>query len=291
MLNCLFLQNNSIEMSKPDISLRLKRRIYEIIFEADTPAGKLFDVVLIWSIILSVVLVIVESVHEYSVEYQPLFTAGEWLFTVLFLLEYICRIYVVRKKTAYIFSFFGIIDLLSVLPTMVSLLIPGAQYLMVIRILRLLRVFRVFKLAGYITEAEVLRKALIASSRKILVFLSTIAVLMVVIGAIMYVIEGPQHGFRDIPTSIYWAVVTLTTVGYGDISPQTGVGMFFASIVMVMGYAIIAVPTGIMTVELSKLDRKKSKPTTQVCHYCMREGHDHDAVYCKYCGETIDQEN
>ena len=277
-------------MSKPDRSLRLKRRIYEIIFEADTPAGKLFDVVLIWSIILSVILVIVESVHEYSIEFQPLFTAGEWLFTVLFLLEYICRIYVVRKKTAYIFSFFGIIDLLSVLPTMVSLLIPGAQYLMVIRILRLLRVFRVFKLAGYIAEAEVLRKALIASSRKILVFLSTIAVLVVVIGAIMYVIEGPEHGFRDIPTSIYWAVVTLTTVGYGDISPQTGVGMFFASIVMVMGYAIIAVPTGIMTVELSKLDRKKSKPTTQVCHSCMREGHDHDAVFCKYCGGTIDQE-
>lgn len=277
-------------MSKPDRSLRLKRRIYEIVFEADTPAGKLFDVVLIWSIILSVILVIVESVHEYSIEFQPLFTAGEWLFTVLFLLEYICRIYVVRKKTAYIFSFFGIIDLLSVLPTMVSLLIPGAQYLMVIRILRLLRVFRVFKLAGYIAEAEVLLKALIASSRKILVFLSTIAVLVVVIGAIMYVIEGPAHGFRDIPTSIYWAVVTLTTVGYGDISPQTGVGMFFASIVMVMGYAIIAVPTGIMTVELSNLDRKRSKPTTQVCHNCMREGHDYDAVFCKYCGGRINQD-
>ncbi|MHC1774207.1 MAG: ion transporter [Lentimicrobium sp.] len=278
-------------MSKPEISQRLKRRIYEIIFEADTPAGKMFDVILIWSIISSVILVIVESVHEYSNEYQPLFTAGEWLFTILFLVEYICRIYVVRKKTAYIFSFFGIIDLLSVLPTMVSLLIPGAQYLMVIRILRLLRVFRVFKLAGYLAEAEVLRKALIASSRKILVFLSTIAVLVVVIGAIMYVIEGPAHGFNDIPTGIYWAVVTLTTVGYGDISPQTGVGMFFASIVMVMGYAIIAVPTGIMTVELSKLDRIKSKPTTQVCHSCMREGHDHDAVFCKYCGGTIDQEN
>ncbi len=277
-------------MDKPVSNQQLKERIYEIIFEADTPAGKMFDVVLIWSIVLSVILVIVESVHEYSNEYQPLFTAGEWFFTMLFLLEYICRIYVVRKKTAYIFSFFGIIDLLSVLPTMVSLLIPGAQYLMVIRILRLLRVFRVFKLAGYITEAEVLRKALIASSRKILVFLSTIAVLVVVIGSIMYVIEGPAHGFRDIPTSIYWAVVTLTTVGYGDISPQTGAGMFFASIVMVMGYAIIAVPTGILTVELSNLDRKESGPTTQVCQNCMREGHDRDAIFCKYCGGRINQD-
>jgi voltage-gated potassium channel len=277
-------------MNKPDKNKQLKRRIYKIIFEADTPAGKLFDVILIWSIILSVVLVIVESVHEYTYEYQPLFTVGEWFFTLLFLLEYICRIYVVRRKAAYIFSFFGIIDLLSILPTMISLLIPGAQYLMVIRILRLLRVFRVFKLAGYISEAEVLRKALIASSRKIFVFLSTIAVLVVVIGAIMYVIEGPTHGFRDIPTSIYWAVVTLTTVGYGDISPQTGVGMFFASIVMVMGYAIIAVPTGIMTVELSNLGREKTKPTTQVCTNCLREGHDQDAVFCKFCGGRINED-
>jgi voltage-gated potassium channel len=277
-------------MNKHDNNKQLKRRIYKIIFQADTPAGKLFDVVLIWSIILSVVLVIIESVHKYSNDYQPIFTVGEWVFTILFLLEYVCRIYVIRRKAAYIFSFFGIIDLLSVLPTMISLLIPGAQYLMVIRILRLLRVFRVFKLAGYISEAEVLRKALIASSRKIFVFLSTIAVLVVVIGSIMYVIEGPKHGFTDIPTSIYWAVVTLTTVGYGDISPQTGIGMFFASIVMVMGYAIIAVPTGIMTVELSNLGREKTKTTTRVCTNCLREGHDHDAIFCKFCGERINQD-
>lgn len=269
---------------------QFRRKLYRIIFEADTFMGKLFDVVLIASILLSVVLVIAESVHEFSEPYQLYFTAGEWFFTILFSIEYICRIYVVQKKSTYIFSFFGIIDLMAVLPTIISLLFPGMQYLMVIRILRLMRVFRVFKLTGYLAEAEVLRKALKASSRKIFVFLSTIAVLVVVIGSIMYVIEGPQHGFRDIPTSIYWAVVTLTTVGYGDISPQTGLGMFFASVVMVMGYAIIAVPTGILTVELSSLKKKKMKPTTQVCPTCLREGHDHDALFCKYCGGVIDQE-
>ncbi|MEA5110954.1 hypothetical protein SDC9_17961 [bioreactor metagenome] len=266
---------------------KLKRNIYKIIFEADTPAGKLFDVVLIWSILLSVVLVVVESVHEYNEKYQFLFTIGEWLFTILFSLEYMLRIYVIRRKTAYIFSFFGVVDLLAILPTYISLLFPGTQYLMVIRILRLMRVFRVFKLSNYLTEANILRKALLASSRKILVFLSSIAVLVVVIGAIMYVIEGPKYGFRDIPTSIYWAVVTLTTVGYGDISPQTGVGQFFASVVMVLGYAIIAVPTGIMTVELSAIHRKKNAPTTKVCPECMHEGHDDDARYCKYCGQKF----
>ncbi|KAF5064396.1 Ion transport protein [anaerobic digester metagenome] len=266
---------------------KLKRKIYKIIFEAYTPAGKLFDVVLIWSILLSVALVVVESVHEYNEKYQVLFTAGEWFFTILFTLEYILRIYVIRKKTAYIFSFFGVVDLLAILPTYISLLFPGTQYLMVIRILRLMRVFRVFKLSSYLAEANILRKALLASSRKILVFLSSIAVLVVVIGAIMYVIEGPKYGFRDIPTSIYWAVVTLTTVGYGDISPQTGVGQFFASVVMVLGYAIIAVPTGIMTVELSAIHRKKNTPTTKVCPECMHEGHDVDARYCKYCGHKF----
>ncbi|HOP14506.1 ion transporter [Lentimicrobium sp.] len=266
---------------------KLKRKIYKIIFEADTPAGKLFDVVLIWSILLSVALVVVESVHEYHEKYQIFFIAGEWLFTILFTLEYILRIYVIRRKTAYIFSFFGVVDLMAILPTYISLLFPGTHYLMVIRILRLMRVFRVFKLSGYLTEATILRKALLASSRKILVFLSSIAVLVVVIGAIMYVIEGPEYGFKDIPTSIYWAVVTLTTVGYGDISPQTGVGQFFASVVMVLGYAIIAVPTGIMTVELSAIQRKKSIPTTKVCPECMQEGHDGDAKFCKYCGHKF----
>jgi voltage-gated potassium channel len=277
-------------MNGPLLKNKFKNRIYKIIFEADTPAGKLFDVVLIWSIIISVALVIVESVHEYHEDFQILFTAGEWFFTILFSLEYLLRIYVTRKKKAYIFSFFGMVDLLSVLPTYISLILPGTQYLMVIRSLRLMRVFRIFKLTGYLAEANILIRALKASSRKILVFLSSIAVLVIIIGSIMYVIEGPAYGFKDIPTSIYWAVVTLTTVGYGDISPQTTLGQFFASVVMVLGYAIIAVPTGIMTVELSKASNKTKTTTTRVCKECMNEGHDADARFCKYCGEAFEKE-
>ena len=269
---------------------KFKDRIYQIIFEADTPAGKLFDVLLIWSILISVALVIIESVHQFKVEYQIFLTAGEWLFTILFSIEYLVRIYVTRRKRAYIFSFYGIVDFLAILPTYVSLILPGAHYLMVIRILRLMRVFRIFKLTGYTSEAKILAMALTASRRKIFVFFSTIAVLVVVIGAIMYVIEGPQYGFKDIPTSIYWAVVTLTTVGYGDLSPQTFMGQFFASVVMVLGYSIIAVPTGIMTMELSNIANKRKKITTKVCKECMKEGHDVDAQYCKYCGEEFDED-
>ena len=269
---------------------KLKDRIYKIIFEADTPAGKLFDVLLIWSIIISVALVVIESVQRFKVEYQVFLTAGEWFFTILFTLEYMVRIYVTRRKRAYIFSFYGVVDFLAVLPTYISLILPGAQFFMVIRILRLMRVFRIFKLSGYTSEANILAMALTASRRKIFVFFSTIAVLVVVIGASMYVIEGPQYGFKDIPTSIYWAVVTLTTVGYGDISPQTFVGQFFASLVMVLGYSIIAVPTGIMTVELSNIVGKGKKVTTKVCKECMKEGHDADSQYCKYCGERFDDE-
>lgn len=268
---------------------KLKKDLYRIIYEADTRAGKLFDILLIWAILLSVVLVVVESVKEIAANQQILFTAGEWFFTILFSIEYLLRIYVIRKKWAYIFSFYGVVDLLSILPTFFSLVLPGTQYLMVIRILRLMRVFRIFKLSSYLSEANILAKALKASSRKIIVFLSSIALLVIVIGAVMYVIEGPVYGFKDIPTSIYWAIVTLTTVGYGDISPQTGLGQFFASVVMVLGYAIIAVPTGIMTVELSKANKKESHPTTKVCHECLQEGHDHDAAFCKYCGTKIDK--
>ena len=269
---------------------KLKDHIHKIIFEADTPAGKLFDVLLIWSILISVALVILESVNRFKMEYQTILTAGEWFFTLLFTLEYIVRIYVTRKKRAYIFSFYGVVDFLAILPTFISLILPGAQYFMVIRILRLMRVFRVFKLSGYTSEANILAMALNASRRKIFVFFSTIAVLVVVIGAAMYVIEGPKYGFKDIPTSIYWAVVTLTTVGYGDISPQTIVGQFFASVVMVLGYSIIAVPTGIMTVELTNIMGKGKKVTTKVCKECMKEGHDADAQYCKYCGEAFEED-
>lgn len=264
----------------------LKNRLYTIIFKADTPKGKLFDIILIYTILLSVALVILESVAEYRTEYRLWFMVGEWIFTVIFLAEYLLRIYIVRRKKAYIFSFFGVIDLLSVLPTFVSLLLPGAQFLMAIRILRLMRVFRVFKLSNYLAEAEILRRALLASSRKIFVFLSAIALLVVVIGSAIYVIEGPTRGFKDIPTSIYWAVVTLTTVGYGDISPQTSLGQFFASIVMILGYSIIAVPTGIMTVALSQA-AYKPPPSKIKCASCNSDDHDPDASYCKFCGESL----
>ncbi|MDY0342594.1 MAG: ion transporter [Lentimicrobium sp.] len=264
----------------------LKNRLYNIIFKADTPKGKLFDVILIWTILVSVAMVILESVAEYRIDYRIWFMIGEWVFTIIFLLEYLLRIYIVRRKKAYIFSFFGIIDLLSVLPTFISVLLPGAQFLMAIRILRLMRIFRVFKLSNYLAEAEILRRAMLASSRKIMVFLSAIALLVVVIGSAIYVIEGPAHGFKDIPTSIYWAVVTLTTVGYGDISPQTSVGQFFASIVMVLGYSIIAVPTGIMTVALSQTVHKARTKVIQ-CPSCKSDDNDADASYCKSCGEDL----
>lgn len=264
----------------------LKNRLYNIIFKADTPKGKLFDVILTWTILVSVAMVILESVAEYRNDYLVWFIIGEWVFTIVFLIEYIIRIYIVRRKKAYIFSFFGIIDLLSVLPTFISVLLPGAQFLMAIRILRLMRIFRVFKLSNYLAEAEILRRALLASSRKIMVFLSAIALLVVVIGSAIYVIEGPAHGFKDIPTSIYWAVVTLTTVGYGDISPQSSVGQFFASIVMILGYSIIAVPTGIMTVALSHSVRKQETSNIQ-CTACKSCSHDSDAAYCKYCGQDL----
>ena len=266
---------------------QLKDKLYTIIFKANTPKGKLFDVILIWTILLSVALVILESVVEYRIEYRFWFFLGEWIFTIIFLTEYIVRIWIVRRKKSYIFSFFGVIDLLSVLPTFISIILPGAQFLMAIRILRLMRIFRVFKLSNYVAEAEILRRAMLASSRKILVFLSAIALLVIVIGSMIYVIEGPSHGFKDIPTSIYWAVVTLTTVGYGDISPQTAVGQFFASIVMVLGYSIIAVPTGIMTVALSQSSQKISQSKNK-CSSCKRKGHDVNALYCKYCGGDLD---
>jgi len=265
---------------------QLKEKLYTIIFEADTKAGKLFDVILIWLIIFSVLMVIMESTHYPQTGQHKLYTIGEWFFTILFTLEYTLRIWVVRRKLAYITSFFGIIDLLSILPTFISLLFPGLHYLLDIRILRLMRIFRIFKLTRFIREGQQLRRALIASMHKIIVFFSTIALLVVVMGSIMYVIEGPENGFVNIPVSIYWAIVTLTTVGYGDISPQTGLGQFIASLVMIIGYSIIAVPTGIFAAEMAR-KKPSTSYTTQVCPNCLAEGHDADAKHCKFCGSVL----
>jgi voltage-gated potassium channel len=263
-----------------------RARLHEIIFEANTRAGRLFDLALIWLILLSVATVILESVRSVRVQYGDLLYALEWGFTVLFTVEYLLRLLSVRRPLRYATSFFGVVDLLAIIPTYLSIFVPGSQYLLVIRILRLLRVFRLLKLSEYVAEADTLRRALRASRRKISVFLSAVLLLVVIIGALMYVVEGEEHGFTSIPVSIYWAIVTLTTVGYGDLSPKTPFGQILASIVMVIGYGIIAVPTGIVSVELAQATRQQ-KLTTQSCASCGAEGHDLNAVYCKYCGANL----
>jgi voltage-gated potassium channel len=265
---------------------RTRARLHEVIFESDTPAGRYFDHALTWLILLSVATVILESVGNVREQYGKLLYGLEWLFTLLFTVEYFLRLVSVRRPLRYATSFFGVVDLLAIIPTYLSIFLPGSQYLLVIRILRLLRVFRLLKLSEYVSEAETLRRALRASQRKISVFTSAVVLLVVIIGTLMYVIEGEAHGFTSIPISMYWAIVTLTTVGYGDLSPKTALGQFLASIVMVIGYGIIAVPTGIVSVELAHAARQKGV-SGQSCPSCAREGHDPDAVHCKYCGANL----
>lgn len=271
------------EMIPPMAPWRDKLR--EIIFEAETPGGKAFDVALLLAILLSVVAVMLESVAGVRANYGLQLRAAEWLFTVLFTIEYLLRLICVGRPLRYALSFFGIVDFLAIVPTYLSVMLPGAQSLIVIRALRLLRVFRVMKLAHFVGEARMLRAALRASSRKVIVFLGTVLTLMLIVGALMYLIEGEEHGFTNIPESIYWTIVTMTTVGYGDIAPATVVGRILASIVMIMGYGIIAVPTGIVTVELA--GARKRPISTRSCHQCAAEGHDADAGFCKYCGAAL----
>jgi voltage-gated potassium channel len=260
-----------METQKPSKETKSWRTtLYEIIFEADTPAGKIFDVLLIWTILLSVTVVFLESIDVLKTEYGEWFITLEWIFTLLFTIEYVLRIVCVRKPFRYIFSFYGVVDFLAIVPTYLSLLIAGSQYLLVIRILRLLRVFRVFKLTHLIKQSDILVKALKASRGKIAVSLFSVITVVVIISAVMYVIEGPENGFTSIPVSMYWTIVTLTTVGYGDISPQTPIGQLLASMVMIMGYGLIAVPTGIVSVELASATKKQV--TTKVCPSCLSEG-------------------
>ncbi len=262
-----------------------KKKLYEVIFEADTRAGKAFDVILIATILASVLVVMIDSVSGIRSEYYRICFILEWIFTGLFTIEYILRLLSVNRRLRYATSFFGVVDLLAVLPTYLSLVLPGMQYLLVIRILRILRIFRVFKLAQYVGEASILIRALRSSGRKIAVFLFTVLTLVVVFGSLLYVIEGEANGFTSIPRSIYWAIVTLTTVGYGDISPQTNLGQAVAAFIMIMGYSIIAVPTGVVTVELSRI---AAHPTTiRQCPGCKTEIHDTDARHCKYCGSRL----
>jgi len=263
----------------------LRQRLHEIIFEADTPAGRGFDNALLVCVVASVVVVMLESVADVKAQYGQALLALEWIFTGIFTVEYALRLYCVRRPLRYATSFFGIVDLLAVLPTYLSPVLPGAQSLLVIRVLRMLRVFRVLKLAEYLTESRELSSALRSSRRKIFVFLFTVTMIIVIVGAMMYLVEGPEHGFTSIPISVYWAVVTLTTVGYGDISPQTPLGRFLAMLVMLMGYGIIAVPTGIVTAEMSR--RALGPVSTQSCPACGAEGHDFDAVFCRKCGAKL----
>jgi len=272
-------------MQNEKSSNRWRSRLHEIIFEADSPAGKLFDVLLILSIVASVILVILDSVTSIRQSYGHLLYLGEWVFTILFTIEYLLRLYSVGRPLSYATSFFGLVDLFAILPTFLSLIFPGAQYLLVIRILRVLRVFRVLKLVQYVSEARVLMQAMRASRRKITVFLFVVMTLVVIFGSLMYVIEDPESGFTSIPQGIYWAIVTLTTVGYGDISPQTGLGQTLAAFIMILGYGIIAVPTGIVTAELAQSYKKAV--STQSCPQCSSEGHDPDAEFCKYCGSIL----
>lgn len=262
----------------------LKDQLYDIIFEADTKEGKAFDISLLVIIILSIVLVMLESVKSLEQKYGDLFKLFEWIITIIFSIEYIIRIIIVRKPIRYIFSFFGIIDLLAVLPSYIALVLTGAQGMMVIRALRLLRVFRILKLSRYTSESNKIIVALKASRAKLSVFIFAVMMFVIIIGTAMYLVEGPEHGFTSIPKSIYWAIVTLTTVGYGDIAPETPLGQFLSSLVMILGYAIIAVPTGIVSMELAA---RKKEHTTQVCPDCLKEGHDPDATNCKFCGSVL----
>jgi voltage-gated potassium channel len=263
-----------------------RKWLYETIFEADTPAGKLFDVVLLLAIVLSVLVVMLESVQSIRLEYRRELIATEWFFTILFTLEYVLRLACTRRPLRYAWSFFGVIDLLAILPTYFMVLYPGAQRLTVIRSFRLLRAFRIFKLAHMLHEAATLKHAVWASRAKIAVFLAFVVIVVVIVGSAMHLIEGPESGFTSIPQSMYWAVVTMTTVGYGDIAPVTTLGKTLAAVVMVLGYSMIIVPTGIVTAELTGAARHAS-PSTQVCPECMAEGHDFDAQYCKYCGTRL----
>ena len=264
-----------------------KHKLHEVIYEADTKAGKLFDVLLLVIILISIILVMLESVAAYNLKYAALFNILEWVITILFSIEYILRIVAIKKPRKYIFSFYGIVDFLSTIPKYVSIMFGGTYALVALRALRLLRVFRILKLARFIGESHHLVKALKASRAKISVFLFAVLIISIILGAIMYLIEGgPDSGFTSIPRSVYWTIVTLTTVGYGDIAPGTPLGQFIASIVMILGYGIIAVPTGIVSAEYSS-HYKKTSTNTQACPNCNTDDHLDDATYCHQCGEKI----
>jgi voltage-gated potassium channel len=275
----------SLKRDQPDSDWRA--RLHEVIYEADSKNGKIFDLVIIVAIVASIILVMLESVESLDEKYHTFFDISEWIITILFTVEYIARIVSVKKPGRYIFSFYGIIDLLSTIPKYLSLIIGGAHALVALRGLRLLRIFRILKLARFVGATDNLARARVASRYKIFVFISSVIVICVIIGTMMYLIEGDESGFTNIPISIYWTIVTLTTVGYGDIAPQSPFGQFLASMVMILGYGIIAIPTGIVSVEMSKGKGEHVDMNTQSCPNCSAGVHRDDASFCYKCGEEL----
>lgn len=263
-----------------------RAKIFEVIYHADTRVGKLFDILLIVFIFLSVLIIILDSVEQLHIDYGKSFYALEWFFTIIFTLEYILRLICTRSPVKYMFSFFGIVDILSILPTYLSMLFVGAQSLLVIRILRVLRIFRILKLVHYSEQMQTLTRAVRNSRHKLIVFFFFVFTVLVIFGSVMYLIEGPENGFTSIPHGIYWAVVTLTTVGYGDIAPHTVLGRGVASLIMLTGFSIIAIPTGIFASELNR-EAKRSRKLSRQCEACGLVGHTNSANYCRNCGEEL----
>ena len=272
------------ELGKPLAGWRL--RLYTVIFEADTRAGRLFDQGLVLLILCSIAAVMAGSVEAIAASNGPAFAALEWLFTIAFTVEYLARLACVRHPWRYARSFYGVIDLLALLPTYLALLVPEVHALIDVRVLRLLRVFRIFKLTAYLVEFQSLGRALAASRRKILVFLSAVLMIVLIMGTLMYVVEGPANGFTSIPTSVYWAITTMTTVGFGDITPKTDLGRLIASVMMLLGWGTLAVPTGIVTAEMTAR-RMVPAPTTRTCQECLSEGHSPEATFCQNCGARL----
>lgn len=279
------IPGNEAELGKPTEPWR--RRLHEIIFESETPEGRLFDKVIIVAILVSVAVVILDSVPSVHQRHRTAFNVVEWFFTILFTVEYLARLVSVRRQLKYALSFFGIVDLLSVLPTYLALFFPELHALIDVRILRLLRMFRVFKLTDYVVEYQMMGEALAASRRKILVFLSAVLMVALILGTLLYVVEGPQHGFNDIPTSVYWAITTITTVGFGDITPKTEAGRFIASVMMLIGWGTLAVPTGIVTAEMSARRHVRPPAVPRTCENCGATGYGPEARYCQMCGSAL----
>ncbi|MBI5278685.1 MAG: ion transporter [Burkholderiales bacterium] len=279
------IPGNQHELGRPPGGWR--RRMYEVIFESETPAGRLFDKVIVTAILVSVAVVIADSVEAWHLRYRVAFDSLEWLFTVLFTVEYIARLVSVERPLRYARSFFGVVDLLAVLPTYLALFAPELHALIDVRILRLLRIFRIFRLTHFVAEYQMLGEALLASRRKIMVFLAAVLMVVLVLGTLLYVVEGPQHGFKNIPTSVYWAITTITTVGFGDITPKTDLGRLIASVMMLIGWGTLAVPTGIVTAEMTMRRHVQPPGFVRACRACGASGYGPEARFCQMCGTAL----